>query len=131
MFDDAGKEEFMRAYCAFLKPAMDILLECYEDVASGNEIRSVVMDVARHDSGFPKGNIDQARMWKVGECVRASRSADESDIPLNAFTAGEYCATVMAQIETLRVKGHSFDDFIFLHMHVTLCEFTYAGLRRL
>ena len=110
MFDDAGKEEFMRAYCASFKPAMDILLECYEDVASGNEIRSVVMAGARHDSGFPMGKIDQTRMWKVGEGVRASRSADESDIPLNAFTAGVYCATMMAQIETLRVKGHSFSE---------------------
>lgn len=109
MFDEAGKEEFMKAYCSTFVPAMDILLECYEDVASGNEIKSVVMAGARHENGFPMGVIDQTKMWKVGEKVRAERTSDE-DIPLNPFTSGVYCATMMAQIETLRIKGHSFSE---------------------
>lgn len=32
----------MQAYSASFKPALDICMEIYEDVASGNEIRSVV-----------------------------------------------------------------------------------------
>jgi hypothetical protein len=38
-----GKKEFETAYSASFYPCMDILYECYEDVASGSEIRSVVL----------------------------------------------------------------------------------------
>ena len=38
-----GKRDFEIAYSASYYPCMEILYECYEDVASGNEIRSVVM----------------------------------------------------------------------------------------
>lgn len=37
------KKEFEAAYSASYYPCMEILYECYEDVASGNEIRSVVL----------------------------------------------------------------------------------------
>lgn len=37
------KKEFEVAYSASYYPCMEILYECYEDVASGNEIRSVVL----------------------------------------------------------------------------------------
>lgn len=40
---EEGKKEFLTAYSASFYPCMDILYECYEDVASGNEIRSVVL----------------------------------------------------------------------------------------
>lgn len=41
--DEQGKKEFETAYSASYYPCMDILYECYEDVASGSEIRSVVL----------------------------------------------------------------------------------------
>ena len=40
---EEGKREFETAYTASYYPCMDILYECYEDVASGSEIRSVVL----------------------------------------------------------------------------------------
>ncbi len=40
--DSAGKQAFKRAYTAAYRPAFEILLEIYDEVASGNEIRSVV-----------------------------------------------------------------------------------------
>lgn len=40
---DEGKKEFDAAYSASYYPCMDILYECYEDVACGSEIRSVVL----------------------------------------------------------------------------------------
>lgn len=40
---DEGKRDFKQAYSASFYPCMDILYECYEDVASGSEIRSVVL----------------------------------------------------------------------------------------
>jgi hypothetical protein len=40
---EEGKRVFESAYSASYYPCMDILYECYEDVASGSEIRSVVL----------------------------------------------------------------------------------------
>ncbi|KAG0464099.1 hypothetical protein HPP92_020168 [Vanilla planifolia] len=111
-----GKKEFNAAYSASYYPCMDILYECYEDVASGSEIRSVVLAGRRFYEkeglpAFPMGNIDQTRMWKVGERVRSTRP--EGDLgPLHPFTAGVYIALMMAQIEILRKKGHSYSEII-------------------
>ncbi|KAJ0018113.1 hypothetical protein Pint_10409 [Pistacia integerrima] len=87
-----GKREFEAAYNASNYPCMDILYECYEDVASRSEICSVVL-AGRQFYGlpaFPMGNIDQTWMWKVGERVQATRP----------------------QIEVLRKKGHSYSEII-------------------
>ncbi|EFJ48783.1 hypothetical protein VOLCADRAFT_74529 [Volvox carteri f. nagariensis] len=106
-FNAEDKKIFEQAYSLSYKPALDICFEIYEDVASGNEIRSVVQAVSRFDR-FPMGKIDQTYMWKVGQRVRAQR--DESKIPLNPFTAGVYVAVMMATVEVLREKGHPFSE---------------------
>ncbi|KAM7495046.1 hypothetical protein LguiB_029655 [Lonicera macranthoides] len=111
-----GKKEFEAAYSASYYPCMDILYECYEDVATGSEIRSVVLAGRRFYEkdglpAFPMGKIDQTRMWKVGERVRSSRPAGDLG-PLYPFTAGVYVALMMAQIEILRKKGHSYSEII-------------------
>lgn len=49
---EEGKKEFEAAYSASFYPSMDILYECYEDVASGNEIRSVVLAGRRFSVSF-------------------------------------------------------------------------------
>ena len=46
---------------------------------------------------FPMGKIDQTRMWKVGQRVRAVRPQGDLG-PLYAFTAGVYVALMMAQV---------------------------------
>ncbi|KAE9599915.1 putative ketol-acid reductoisomerase (NADP(+)) [Lupinus albus] len=102
---DEGKREFQKAYSASYYPCMEILYECYEDVASGNEIRSVVLAGRRFYEkeglpAFPMGNIDQTRMWKVGERVRSTRPAGDLG-PLYPFTAGVFVALMMAQVLTL------------------------------
>lgn len=113
---EEGKKEFQAAYSASFYPCMDILYECYEDVASGSEIRSVVLAGRRFYEkeglpAFPMGNIDQTRMWRIGEKVRAVRPAGDLG-PLYPFTAGVYVALMMAQIEILRKKGHSYSEII-------------------
>ena len=100
---------FEKAYSASYKPAREILEEMYDEVASGNEIRSVVMAGTRHKE-FPMGKIDGTFTWKVGEQVRAKR--DESKIPLNPTTAGVYIATMMAQIDVLLKHGHSYSEVV-------------------
>ncbi len=107
--NDNEKKVFERAYSASYIPAKDIVLEIYDDVACGNEIRSVVNAGKRH-AEFPMGKIDGTRPWQVGIEVRGNR--DEIKIPLNPFTAGVYCATMMAQIDVLIEKGHPYSEIV-------------------
>ncbi|XWS12529.1 hypothetical protein CRYUN_Cryun37aG0097000 [Craigia yunnanensis] len=111
-----GKKRFEAVYSASYYPCMEILYECYEDAASGSEIRSVVLAGRRfHEKeglpAFPMGKIYQIRIWKVGECVRATRSKDDLG-PLCPFTSRVFVALMMAQIEVLRTKGHSYSEII-------------------
>jgi len=106
-FTGADRETFLQAYSASYKPAMDILYECYDEVRSGNEIRSVCLAGDRHGR-FPMGKIDDTHTWKVGAEVRAKRV--EEEIPINPFTAGVYCAMMVAQIDVLRENGHSYSE---------------------
>ncbi len=108
-FSGADKETFEKAYSASYHPAFEILLEIYEEVASGNEIRSVIMAGERMKR-YPFGTIDNTRMWKIGEKVRAGRV--ESDIPVNPFTAGVYCAVMVAQMDVLAEKGHEYSEIV-------------------
>ena len=106
---DADKPAFEAAYVAAYKPAREILQEIYDDVACGNEIRSVVNATNRYDE-FPMGKIDGTEMWVVGETVRAHRVKDQT--PLNPTTAGIYCATMMAQIDVLLAAGHPYSEIV-------------------
>jgi ketol-acid reductoisomerase len=105
--DAAGKAEFERAYAAVYPAAREIIAEIYDEVSSGNEIRSVNL-AGKRFSRFPMGKIDGTDMWKVGEGVRARRVEDK--IPVNPFTAGAYIATMMAQIDELDEKGHPYSE---------------------
>jgi len=107
--NDADKKEFEKAYSASYKPTREILEEMYDEVASGNEIRSVVLAARRH-SEFPMGKIDATFTWGVGQKVRAAR--DEAKIPLNPVTAGVYVACMMAQIDVLLKHGHSYSEVV-------------------
>jgi len=112
VYEDLSAEDkvlFEKAYSAAYLPAKEIMAEMYDEVASGNEIRSVVMHGDRL-SEFPIGKIDATYTWQVGEKVRASR--DEEKIPLNPTTAGIYIATMMAQIDVLKRNGHSYSEIV-------------------
>jgi ketol-acid reductoisomerase len=105
--DDAGKDLFRRAYSAAYHPAFEILMEIYSEVATGNEIRSVIEANERHQR-YPMGKIDGTEMWQVGVKVRANRQADKT--PINPVTAGVYVATMMAQVDLLKEKGHPYSE---------------------
>lgn len=105
--DEKGKASFCEAYCAAYHPAFEILMEIYSDVSSGNEIRSVVAAYEQHKR-YPMGKIDGTEMWQVGVGVRANRNPD--NIPVNPTTAGVYIATMMAQIDLLKEKGHPYSE---------------------
>jgi len=103
------KPIFETAYSASYKPAKEILQEIYDEVASGNEIRTVIMQGERI-AEYPVGKIDGTYTWTVGEKVRADR--DEENIPLNPFTAGVYVATMMAQCDVLLEAGHPYSEVV-------------------
>lgn len=105
-FKGEDRKIFEKAYAAAYTPCRDIIEECYDDVACGNEIRSVNNAVARHDR-LPMGKIDQTLTWKVGEKVRAAR---DGNFIMNPFTCGTYCAMMMAQIDLLMDRGHCYSE---------------------
>jgi ketol-acid reductoisomerase len=100
---------FEAAYTSSYTPAREILEEIYDEVNSGNEIRSVILHGQRL-SQFPIGKIDGTFTWQIGEKVRSQRN--EANIPLNPFTAGVYIATMMAQIDVLLKHKHSFSEVV-------------------
>lgn len=105
--DDAGRQVFAKMYSAAYHPAFDILMEIYDEVSSGNEIRSVVFAGRRFDR-YPMGKIDGTKMWQAGETVRSERSGEP--VAVNPETAGLYCAVMMAQIDLLIEKGHCLSE---------------------
>ncbi len=106
-FSAADQLRFARMYTMAYPILYGLMVEIYEDVSSGNEVRSVVAAGQRLGK-YPMGKIDATRMWQVGEKVRAKRA--ESEIPLHPETAGLYCAAMMAQIDLLLQHGHSYSE---------------------
>ena len=100
---------FATLYNATYAPAQTLLREIYEEVASGNELRSVVMRTQRL-AKEPMDTIDSTPMWQVGKEVRAHRTTD--DIPLDCDTAAVYCAIMIAQIDLLKEKGHCYSEIV-------------------
>lgn len=112
VYDQLGSEDkavFQQVYSASYKPAKEILQEIYDEVRSGNEIRTVIMQGERIEK-YPVGKIDGTFTWQIGEEVRSSR--DEENIPLNPFTAAVYVATMMAQIDVLIEAGHPYSEIV-------------------
>ncbi len=110
---EKDKAVFRRAYGAAYAPSYEIHYENYSEVASGNEIRSVILSDERMKK-IPMGKIDGTTKWKVGEKVRAARVAGKGDaaIPLDPFTAGVYAASMMAQIDLLAERGHAYSEIV-------------------
>ncbi|MFA7308535.1 MAG: ketol-acid reductoisomerase [Patescibacteria group bacterium] len=101
-----GKDKvlFEQSYSTAYPAALELLTEIYEEVASGNEIRSVVMAGDRLND-FPMGRIDNTITWITGENVRLKRDTDPV-AHINPITAGVYIATMMAQIAVLEENEH-------------------------
>lgn len=106
-FDGADRAVFASAYSAAYPVGLALTAEIYDEVASGNEIRSVVMAGERLRR-FPMGRIDGADMWQVGAEVRADRV--EAEIPLDPFTAGVFCGVMVGQIDVLIERGHPYSE---------------------
>jgi len=107
MLDSDGKQVFAEAYSVSYPVGLELMHEIYDEVRSGDEVRSVVL-AGKRLARFPMGKIDQADMWRVGQKVRADRLPDE--IPLDPFTAGVFIGVMMAQIDALLEFGHPYSE---------------------
>jgi ketol-acid reductoisomerase len=105
--DADGQRIFAEAYSVAYPVGVELIEEIYDEVRSGNEIRSVVLAGERLQDR-PMGKIDQSTMWRVGQKVRADRV--ENEIPLDPFTAGVFCGVMMAQIDVLIARGHPYSE---------------------
>ncbi|HZN16257.1 MAG TPA: hypothetical protein VFB78_18460 [Acidimicrobiales bacterium] len=106
-FSGDAKRTFEEAYSASYKASMPILMEIYDEVSSGNEIRSVIQAGERLKT-HPMSEIGTTRMWKVGQSVRDKR--DELTVDIDPTTAGTVCGTMLAQIDVLRDHGHAWSE---------------------
>lgn len=105
--DAAARRRFELAYELTYPPALELLVEIYDEVASGNEIRSVVMAGERLKRS-PMPPIEGTRMWRVGQAVRAGRGAGQPAV--DGFTAGVFCAVMVAQCDVLAANGHAWSE---------------------
>lgn len=104
---DAERADFERAYTAAYTATKPIMVEIYDEVESGNELRSVIL-AGQRLAQYPIPPIDGSRMWKVGQAVRAQRGRLSAET--HAFTAGVFIAAVMAQIDVLMERGHPYSE---------------------
>lgn len=105
--EEGEQASFRKAYNAAYHPCREILEEIYDDVVSGNEVRSVIQATRRHGA-YPMGKIDSTDMWVAGEKVRADSRRNYA--PINPETAGVYLACMMAQVDLLKDRGHPYSE---------------------
>jgi ketol-acid reductoisomerase len=105
--DSDGRREFRRAYDATYAAFKGVMAELYDEVLSGNEIRSVVM-AAKRFRQYPMTNVEGSPMWTTGAAVRRRRGRIETG--LDGFTAGTFCGAMMAQVDILVEHGHPYSE---------------------
>lgn len=102
-----ARRTFEEAYATTYPSALALVAEIYDEVASGNEIRSVVLAGERAGE-FPMSEVDGSEMWQVGREVRAGREG--AQVPIDPLTAGVFCATMMAQVDLFARRGHCWSE---------------------
>ena len=105
--DAEGRREFRRSYDATYAAFKGVMAELYDEVMSGNEIRSVVMAANRFRE-YPMTNVEGSPMWATGAAVRRRRGRAKTE--LDGFTAGTFCGAMMAQVDILVEHGHPYSE---------------------
>jgi ketol-acid reductoisomerase len=98
---------FQHAYCATYHAFLPLLVELYDEVASGLELESVKRAAGRLGD-YPMAALDGSRMWAVGRDVRDLRA--NHDVELDPLTAGIFCGAMVAQVDMLREHGHAWSE---------------------
>ena len=100
--------QFENAYSAAYNPFYWLMQEIYDEVQSGNEIRSVIM-AGKRPKEYTLNEIDGTSMWKVGPSVRAERKSGFYD-SINPMVAGIFLGAMMSQVDTLRGHKHCWTE---------------------
>ncbi len=103
--DDSEKTRFAFNYSVAYHASAPVLAEIYDEVSSGNEVRSVILAGERLKTA-PMSTIGDTPMWRTGIEVRANRT----EVPVDARVAGTYAGMMMAQIDLLLRKGHPWSE---------------------
>ncbi len=101
------RAEFERAYAASYGVSKPLMVEIYDEVESGNELRSVIL-AGKRLAEFPIPPVDGSRMWQAGAEVRRERHRRPGEV--HAFTAGIFLGTMVAQIDLLMERGHPYSE---------------------
>jgi ketol-acid reductoisomerase len=103
----AGEQDdaFYRNLYATYAAAKPILIEIYNEVASGREIGSVI-DATNRLTTYPMSKVDGAVMWRTGETARQGNL----EVAIEPATAGIYLGIMMAQIDVLQQNGHGWSE---------------------
>jgi len=98
----ADRETFDRAYAAAYRPCRDLVVEIYDEVASGTELRSVVL-AGRRLARTPLAPVSGSAMW-TGPRAALGRT--------DPFTAGVFVAAMVAQVDVLAEHGHCWSEIV-------------------
>lgn len=79
--------------------------EIYDEVKSGNEIRSVNLNSNRHIS-----NISGSAMWRANKYLKKDTSLLDSST--KTLVSAIYIGSMMAQVDILSNKGHSYSEIV-------------------
>jgi len=105
--DVEARKDFRRAYDATYAAFKSVMAEIYDEVDSGNEVRSVVMAAGRFGD-YPMTSIEGSPMWSVGKKVRSRRAKNKTE--MDGFTAGTFLGAMMAQVDVLVEHGHPYSE---------------------
>ena len=79
--------------------------EIYDEVKSGNEIRSVILNSKKHIS-----NISGSAMWEENKYLKKDTSLLDSST--KTLVSAIYIGSMMAQVDILSSKGHSYSEIV-------------------
>ncbi|HUP87329.1 MAG TPA: hypothetical protein VM143_16875 [Acidimicrobiales bacterium] len=102
----AEAASFECAYAATYQPCRRVLEEIYDEVVSGRELAGVI-DAGKRLERWPMPPIERTSMWRVG-AERRARGLNDGE--LDPVTVGAFVATMIAQIDVLRERGHSWSE---------------------
>jgi len=105
--DADARRDFRRAYDATYASFKGVMAEIYDEVMSGNEVKSVVM-AANRFARYPMTTIDHSPMWTAGADVRRRRGKIKTGV--DGFTAGTFAGAMMAQVDILVEHGHPYSE---------------------
>lgn len=123
------KSVFVKYYLKSYDISKQIFHEIYREVESGNEIRSVLIN-----SDHNIGRIDNSKMWTIGRKIYNNREKNnrtiqnystikkqdeiikeyDKNLTSNIYpqTAGMYIGAMIAQVDILLKKGHSYSEIV-------------------